>query len=401
MKTKLSILLLSILALLFTWSCEDDLALPDSEDIEMRGKGGNGNGGNNGGGNNGGGGGITVTMQDLGTFPGGTESSAHGINIVNNDIWVVGYANTGQDLSPNFAFLWKESTGTMQDLGWLHKPRSLANDVNSSGTIVGTTGNPDNNWDNAVMWDSTGNIFDIGQQLPFDSANLHSGARAINNNGAIVGWVVPDYDWRYHIWKWPLEDLGNLEGQYAGANGINQSGVMVGYAELPRDSTFFGFLYRAVWMPDGTASSLDTIPGLGETYSWANDINDAGQIVGYFNIDTSCNSCEIRGFIWENGILNILPDWDGRTHANAISEAGYVAGESRYSSSVYHAFLWRSDVGMIDLAELSGMKGTNSSYAEDIIDHPTDPKTVYVVGRVCTKRNYCVPHAVLWTVTFP
>jgi probable HAF family extracellular repeat protein len=73
-----------------------------------------------------------------------------------------------------------------------------------------------------------------------------------------------------------MQDLGTLGGSFSGADGINNSGQVVGYSYTASGQNH-GFLWQ-----DGTMSDLnDLIPaGSGWTLYVAWAINNAGQIVG-------------------------------------------------------------------------------------------------------------------------
>jgi len=139
------------------------------------------------------------------------------------------------------------------------------------------------------------------------------------------------------------------------------------------------------WNSD--ALELVIIPGL-ENYfsSEAMDINDNGQIVGNFSA---------TAFLLDNGTVTEMPTFNGTGSAWAISENGYVTGQSRVKGpgTVVHAYLWRDDIGMIDLG---GLPVDNKKYVYnvgyDIIEDPdTNSNILYVVG----ESEY---RAVLWTV---
>lgn len=65
---------------------------------------------------------------------------------------------------------------------------------------------------------------------------------------------------------------------------------------------------------------------LGGQYGQAEDINDAGQIVGWAYDATGAR----RAFLWENGVMSDLGTLGGNyfTAANQINNGGQVAGVS-------------------------------------------------------------------------
>ena len=186
-------------------------------------------------------------------------------------------------------------------------------------------------------------------------------------------------------------------GTYSNANGINDSGQVVGTADFHSShSTSYGFLYSNGGMQKlgaffggfsptssnayginnsgqvvgssyagatGTLAALfsnGTIKDLGKLFTYGQEseafgINDSGQVVGY---------SDGRAFLWQSGSgmqdIGTLPNGTGST-AYAINNSGQIAG---FTSGVNHAFLY-SDGSMQDLGTLLG--GT-SSYAKGIND---------------------------------
>lgn len=75
-----------------------------------------------------------------------------------------------------------------------------------------------------------------------------------------------------------VTDLGTLGGIYSSANGINNSGQVVGESYLAGNRTAHGFLYD-----NGTITDLNDLidPLTGWTISNAVAINNSGQIAAY------------------------------------------------------------------------------------------------------------------------
>jgi probable HAF family extracellular repeat protein len=118
-------------------------------------------------------------------------------------------------------------------------------------------------------------------------------ARAVNDEGRIVGWAsavgaIPD---RAFLWEsGSMEDLGTLGGASSRAFDVNNRGQIVGEAETA------GGLLRAVLWEDGVAIDLGTLGGV---RSYARGVNDRGDIVGA----AETPSGETRAVLWSQGSI--------------------------------------------------------------------------------------------------
>jgi probable HAF family extracellular repeat protein len=125
-----------------------------------------------------------------------------------------------------------------------------------------------------------------GRPRAVDLTGVESTAWDVNDRGVVVGWYRPDGSGEGHAFRWSarrgLTDLGP-----GSAKAVNEAGVVVGTRTgadgLPRATR---------WTAAGLAQDLGV-----EGYSWANDVNDHGTIVGY----TSLPDGGIRGFVVEPG----------------------------------------------------------------------------------------------------
>jgi probable HAF family extracellular repeat protein len=199
-------------------------------------------------------------MQDLGTL-GGSYSSATDIN---DSGQVVGWSTTTSGQSHAFLY----SDGQMQDLGTLGGYESRATGINDSGQVVGQT-DVSSGERHAFLY-SGGQMQDLGT-LPGDNT---SEARGINASGQVVGYSDVGREDRPHAFLYSdgqMQDLGTLNGSDTAANGINDSGQIVGW------SYFRAFVYS-----DGQMQDLNELipPDSGWLPEEAKAINTSGQIVG-------------------------------------------------------------------------------------------------------------------------
>lgn len=145
----------------------------------------------------------------------------------------------------------------------------------------------------------------------------------------------------HHATLWSsgtIIDLGTLGGSYSWAQGINNAGQVAGTAFTKGDAQ----VHATVWNGT-TATDLGT---LGGNYSWAYGINNAAQVVG---IARTTGNVEDHATLWNgttatdlNTFLsnsNVSDGWV-LTEATSINDKGWIVGKANNSKTgESHAYL--------------------------------------------------------------
>ena len=237
-----------------------------------------------------------------------TEDVALGVH---PDGWAVGTSTVNFSLRA-VSF----QSGSAVDLAPLPVAMGAAHAVNDSGAIAGWV--VDGGF-KAVLW-SGGSRYDV--------PGLFSRGFAVNNAGVVTGtyYNLADNTLRAFTWSVGAASptvLASLGGGTSEGNGINDQGDVVG--DSYRAASFDEI--AALWPSAGTVVDLGT---LGGSTSSARDINNHRQIVGY-----ALNSAGApRAFLSDAGApmvdLNTLLEADSGwvlLSANAINDAGQIVGE--------------------------------------------------------------------------
>lgn len=284
------------------------------------------------------------------------------------------------------------------DLGTLGGKISGAEGINDRGWITGFAFLRGNNVYRATLWTS-------GQKSDLGTLGGPNSAVAFpikNNRGEIAGLSEVSQTDPYaedfcgtgtsHIclgFRWkngamtPLPTLGGNNGQ---ANGVNNNGQIVGYAETTTQDPhcqapqIFDY-HAAIWQPNGLVQALP--PAAGDSISAALAVNDIGQVVGGSGICASPGySTAVHALLWQAGSTIDLGNLGGTMDnaATAINAAGQIVGVSDLAgNATFHAFLWEN--GM--MSDLGTLPGDFSSAAYGINDKSQ------VVGVSCDQSGNC------------
>ncbi len=326
-------------------------------------------------------------VTDLGVT-GAENTLGWGINASGQ---VTGYAGTpGEETTTGF--VWKPTTpnsptGTLYRLDTLGGYFSWGIGINAGGQIAGLSSTTDDEAEHATLWipttpnGTTGTLYDLGTL-----GGTYSQGTGINDNGLLTGYADLTDDEESHaiIWKpttpgsasGTMHDLGTLGGTYSFGWDINASGHVAGEADLAGDAVRHAFLWKPT-TPNGTIGAIHDLGTLGGSLSFAEGINDCGQVTGS---SRTTDDEAVNAFLWTpttpGGITGAMLDLgslgDNGSYGYAVSSSGRVVGSSVVPfevSNYSHAFLYTRSAGMVDLNTLiDPLSGWELLDADDIND---------------------------------
>jgi probable HAF family extracellular repeat protein len=270
---------------------------------------------------------------------------------------------------------------SVTDLGALGGNNSIPFRINNQGQVIGVaeTSQPDPNSPgslifHAFFWNE-GVMHDLGT-LVADSTVWNSLASGVNNNGWVVGWsntgafdpVTGAPETRAFVWHdGVMTDLGTLGGNNSFANEINDAHQVAGVTEIPTvDSSIPPLLeFHAFLWERGVMNDLGTLE-VGHN-SFANDINDRGEVVGASQvnpiIDPLLGFPNFHSFLWKKGMMSELTAQELHgSNAFTINNQAQVVGRFAVNENgvpVSHAFLLEKGV-TLDLGTVLGLQDSEA-----------------------------------------
>ncbi len=228
-------------------------------------------------------------------------------------------------------YIWE--AGTTTDLGHLGGGGCFPMAVNGSGQVTGKS-HVDFDTVHAFRWE--GGVMTPLGTLPGASTDSSAGID-INAGGVVVGY---SYDASGYVrpCTWvgtTITDLGTLGGDDGIARGVNDSGQVVGEADVAS-----GDYHAFLWLPAaayGLPAGMNDLGTFGGESSKALGVNNQGQIIGGL-VDMSGYW---QPWIWELGSITLLGGLGGTyTSPQDINNLGQVVGGSGTATDDWHAFLW-------------------------------------------------------------
>ncbi|MGJ9418994.1 PKD domain-containing protein [Massilia sp. CMS3.1] len=251
-----------------------------------------------------------------------------------------------------------DGTG-VRDLGALGGPNSVANALNDLGQVVGSAViDPDQGAFRAFRWSKQTGLVDLNPPGVGDAI-----ATDINNKGQVVGvarfnaatGLDTAFRWSPRTGMVNLGSLGPTSRSVA--FGINDAGTATGSS----DGADGPILTQVVkWPASGGLLPLNNFPSIA---SVANDINNAGQIVGSAAFDGRLND---QAFIWtrEGGLQGMGTEPSVHSFAERVNEKGLVTGTLITAPTDDNGFIWSRENGLLVL----GTPSVDFSDAADLND---------------------------------
>jgi probable HAF family extracellular repeat protein len=296
------------------------------------------------------------------------------------------------------------------DLGVAGAENTLGWGINAAGQVTGYAGTPGEDAVTGFVWNPTTPNGPTGALHRLDTlGGYFAWGIGINASGQVSGLAATADDEAEHATLWiptipngstgTLHDLGTLGGSYSQASGINDSGQLTGYSDLPGDEESHAIVWKPT-TPGSASGAMHDLGTLGGTFSFGWDISASGSVTG--DSDTLDDEAS-HAFLWKpavaNGASGVMHDLGtlGGTDSggSGMNSAGQISGWSKVTGDgADHAFLWTPTtlVGVVgDMLDLGTLDGSDS-YGYAVNNHGHVVGLSYVPPEVSNNS-----HAFLYT----
>lgn len=270
-----------------------------------------------------------------------TATELVGVGGLTGEVWaingtgqIVGRTLPSTNTQPDIPTIWTNNIATALPLPITTTiGGGIAKAINNTGQIVGWTHN-NLGRQHATFWSGTTAV-DLG-----GFAGLPTSANGINDFGVVVGSSPGNNGFQQAtLWNGNYPTLLSTQGPISNAAAINNLGQVVGDVSI----SFTGSNQATLWT-GGVATNLNS---LGGSNSFAADINNLGLVVGASQTATS-PSGSTRATLWNGSIAidlnsvisntaDLVPG-SVLTYANAINDVGQIVGTVQVGLNT-HAFL--------------------------------------------------------------
>jgi probable HAF family extracellular repeat protein len=338
-------------------------------------------------------------LTDLGTLPGGANSTAFWVNEQGLVMGVSENGVTDPVFGPQeIAVVWKD--GEIMSLGTFGGGLSYANGMNNQGELVGISANtiPDSfsylgtgTQTRAFLW-REGRMLDLGTLGGPDAW-----ANSVNERGQVSGWSLVDSTVNsatgqptQHPFLWQngrMIDIGTLGGTFAvvgslnnggSGGGINNRSQVIGTSNLEGDSTHHPYLWDKSVLTD-----LGTLGGdKGEAY-W---INDSGEVVG--NADLPGSQVH-HAFLWKKGKmidLGVAPGQPCSTALEINSQGQVIINTGVCGVGGGPGMLWENG----NLYDLNSLIPPNSVIAVGDVNFINDRGEIAATGNLANGSQHAI-----------
>lgn len=254
---------------------------------------------------------------------------------------------------------------TLTDLGTLPNGfRPTPQGINANGQVAGYVRIGAASRNHAFLFTDGAGLVDLGS-LGGNTATAYG----LNDAGVVVGYAASRFGediYRAFVYTADqgMTDIGTLGGDISFAFGVSNAGQVCGYSE-PGFGPFHAFRYTI------TTGVMEDLGDLGGGYSYGYGINNRGDVAGASYI----NATQYRAFVYrDNGPMTSLGTLGGNSQANAVNDAGTVVGFFVTSGSDSHAFVYTAGAGLRDLGTLGGSRSnaTAVNARGEIVGYATD-----------------------------